>query len=83
MEIFIGKVVAALSNPLVIGTLAVILEFTMRLVKSEKPMSIAHSVSRVLAQVAVGAKALAEFMDKVLPQSVVTPVSLPVKPPTA
>jgi glycerol-3-phosphate acyltransferase PlsY len=56
-----------------IGSAALGAEFIMRIMKTEKPRSIAHTVSDILKGVAnVMAKA-ADILDKVLPQRVEAP----------
>lgn len=73
MEAIVAKVVEVLANPAVISVFLVVLEFVFRLIKTPAPLSIAHVVAKALAKIAEGVKALADFLDKVLPQQVVPP----------
>lgn len=40
----------------------IVIEFALRLVKSEKPLSIAHGIAKLT-------RTIADFLDKVLPQN--------------
>jgi len=59
------------SLPSQVTIIGMILEFSLRLVKSDKPLSIAHGISAALNQIAIIAKGVADFLDKVLPQNIV------------
>jgi len=50
------------------GIIAIVLESALRLVKSEKPLSIAHLVADSLHKIADLCAGLANLLDKVLPQ---------------
>lgn len=50
------------------ATIAIVLEFAFRLIKTEKPLSILHLVAGVAKKLADGFKLLGDFLDKVLPQ---------------
>lgn len=63
-----------------VGIIATVLEFGLRLVKSEKPLSILYAVKggievavAIVVKVADLLKAVIAFLDKVLPQRVVQP----------
>jgi|GEM_PF-4383217 len=51
------------------GIIAIVLEAGLRLIKSEKPLSIAHLISATLAKIADICAGLANLLDKVLPQN--------------
>lgn len=70
MEVIIAQVVAALSNPAVISVAMVVLEMIMRLVPSQQPLSVLHVVASVMHIVGKVIGALADFLDKILPQNV-------------
>ncbi len=50
------------------GVIALVLEFILRLVKSEKPLSILYIVGGVLKKLGAIFSGLGELSDKVLPQ---------------
>lgn len=50
------------------ATIAIVLEFAFRLVKTEKPLSILHVVAGAAKKLADVFKLLGDFLDKVLPQ---------------
>jgi len=50
------------------GTIAVVIEMAMRMIPSEKPMSIAHAVSEGFKMVAKVCQAIGDVLDRVLPQ---------------
>jgi hypothetical protein len=51
-----------------VGVIAVVLDFALRLIKSEKPLSILHGIALGLSKVGKICSAAAAFLDKVLPQ---------------
>ena len=53
--------------------IALVLEFGLRLVKSDKPLSIMHGISAALKGIAMVTSKAAEFLDKVLPQRTTPP----------
>jgi hypothetical protein len=53
-----------------LATIAVILDFAFRLLKTKKPLSIFWMISDGLKLVAMGLGKIAALMDKVLPQRV-------------
>lgn len=54
----------------VAATGAVIVEFVLRLLPSQKPLSIAHVVAGALQSIGVGLKKVGDLLDKVLPQTI-------------
>ena len=58
--------VSSLSGQATIG--AIIVEFAFRLVKSDKPLSIAHIAAASLHKIADICAGIANFADKILPQ---------------
>lgn len=66
---WVDKIMAALASAEgASATIAVVVEFILRVVPSKKPMSIAHAVSAAVRTVARVAEKLADVLDKVLPQ---------------
>lgn len=61
-------------------TVALILEFVLRLIPSQKPLSILHIIARVVRVVSNILEKLADLLDLILPQKQVQP---PVEPPKA
>ena len=55
------------------GVLAVVVEFLLRMVKSDKPLSIAYAVARLFRGVGLVATKAAEFLDRILPQKLKEP----------
>jgi hypothetical protein len=55
------------------ATVAVVLEFVLRLVKSEKPLSILHFAASLVAKLAQILGKIAQISDKVLPQKLNPP----------
>jgi len=47
---------------------ALVVEMSMRLIKTDKPMSILHAAGAILKQVSKVSQAVADFLDKILPQ---------------
>lgn len=52
------------------GIIAVVLEAALRLIPSEKPLSIGHVIAAALHKVADISAGLANLLDKVLPQNI-------------
>ena len=84
---FLSKLVAFDVNPMILGGVAIVLELVLRLVKSEKPLGIIHSISGILKKVsqlvslvASAVAKMADLTDKVLPQAVVAPAISEPKP---
>lgn len=65
---WVNKLLEALANPTVIMVVSAVVEFSLRYVKSEKPMSIIRAAVGVLKLAAKALNALADFADKVLGQ---------------
>lgn len=57
------------SLPSQVTIAGIVVEAILRMVKTDKPMSIAHGVSGALAQIAIISKGIADFLDKIFPQS--------------
>jgi len=55
-------------DPAILGAVAVVIEIILRLVKSKKPLSIAHGLAGILKKVADYAGKAASLLDQVLPQ---------------
>ena len=49
--------------------IAIVLESALRLIKSEKPLSIAHLIAESLHKIADICAGLANLLDKILPQN--------------
>lgn len=62
----IMQIAQSLQGQVMIG--AVIAEMIFRLIKTDKPLSIAHLVASSLHKVAEVCKMVADFLDKILPQ---------------
>lgn len=62
------KVLEGLLNPATLAVIAVVVEFSLRLIKSEKPLSILHLIAAGLHQVSKIAELVAQLLDRVLPQ---------------
>lgn len=71
----IDQIVAVLSNPALAIALGFALEIALRLMKTDKPVSILRVVSGVLKGIIKVALALDALLDKVVPQNVVVPPS--------
>jgi len=69
---FLDQVLALLSgiNGAAIATIAIVLDFAFRLIKSPKPLGVIHFVAGVVKQLAAVLTKIAEISDKVLPQKV-------------
>jgi hypothetical protein len=52
------------------GAMALIIEFVLRLIPSEKPLSFAHLGVKALRAVCKVSERIADFLDRVLPQNV-------------
>jgi hypothetical protein len=68
MEEFLSKLIDALANPQAALIVGIVLEFALRLSKTEKPQSIIRAVASVLRMVGKAMVSIADFTDKVLPQ---------------
>ena len=55
--------------------IAIVLEFALRLFKSQKPLSILHAAAAILKSVGNVLSKAGEVLDKVLPQRVLPPAS--------
>jgi uncharacterized membrane protein (UPF0136 family) len=55
-------------NPVVLTTLAIVVEFALRFVKSAKPLSIIYMIGGALKTIGAICTKLGEISDKVLPQ---------------
>ena len=53
------------------GSIALVLEFVLRMVPSEKPLSVAHLVAAGCHKLGELMSAVATWLDKVLPQKLV------------
>lgn len=60
-------------NPVVLGTVAVVLEFALRLFPSQKPLSILQLLAKGARSVGLILTKLADVLDKVLPQVIAAP----------
>lgn len=58
-----AQILAILSNPEVITVVTIVVEGALRLIPSQKPLSILHVIGNV-------SLALGNFLDKVLPQTI-------------
>lgn len=69
MEI-LDQILALLGSlgPEVLATVAIVLEFALRLVPSDKPKSILHLIGAVARKVGEALVKIADILDKVLPQ---------------
>ena len=68
----LDKIIAALtgiSGPVLVGAAAVI-ELVFRLLKTDKPLSIAHVVAASARKVSDALEILANILDKILPQRI-------------
>jgi len=70
MEHVFNQIVDFINNNLGAASaiVAVAVEFSLRLTKSEKPLSILHTISFVIKKSGEILSGVANFMDKVLPQ---------------
>lgn len=64
------EVLSNFSNGSMIGTIAVILEFVMRLVPTDKPKSIFYVLSGVVHLLGQMFNVLGDLLDKLIPQKV-------------
>lgn len=62
---FLGSI-----NGAAVATIAIVLEFAFRMIKSEKPLGILHAVAAIIKKLAAVLTKIAELSDKVLPQKV-------------
>jgi uncharacterized membrane protein (UPF0136 family) len=68
---FINQLIAKLDvfmSGSVMVTVAMLVEFALRMIKSDKPMGIVHMISGLLKSVGMLFGKVAELLDKVLPQ---------------
>lgn len=69
---FMDKIIeflkSASTSSILVGV-AMMVEMVLRLIKSEKPLSILHLISAAMKKVAEICKMGAELLDKVLPQN--------------
>ena len=70
MEQIIQKMTEILTNPVVLTVCVAVMEMLMRVIKTDKPLSIMHVVAKTMHLVGSGVAAVADFMDKILPQNV-------------
>lgn len=52
-----------------VGVASIVIEMALRLVKSEKPLSIAYGIDAALKQIGSICSGIGAFLDKVLPQN--------------
>lgn len=57
-------------NPVLLGSVAVFLEFALRLFPSQKPLSIAQLIAKAARGLGLVFTKVADILDKVLPQNV-------------
>lgn len=60
-------------NPVLLGSIAVALEFILRVIPSQKPLSIAHLVAKGARSLGLVFTKVADILDKVLPQVITKP----------
>ena len=66
---FLDSILALITSAACMSaTLAVVLEFVLRLIPSEKPMSIAHLVGAFIKKLGEVCVAVGGLLDRVLPQ---------------
>ena len=68
MDQFLSKIVEIISNPQIILFAGLAVEFVMRMVKTEKPMSIIRVIASVAKSIGSVLIAISDFVDKVAPQ---------------
>lgn len=73
MQHVIDQIMGILLNPTLIMFAAMAVEFILRMVKSEKPLSIIYAVAGGFKAVAAVIGAVGVFLDKVLPQRLAAP----------
>lgn len=56
----------------ILSTIAIVLEFALRLIPSAKPLSIMHLVGRCIRLAGAICLKAADLLDKVLPQKIAT-----------
>ncbi len=56
--------------PASIGIATVVLDMVLRLVKSDKPLSIARGAAVAMHKISKILSGMAEFLDKILPQNI-------------
>lgn len=73
----LDKIIGILKEPMVLLVAGGVLEFVFRLIKTDKPLSIAHVIASGVRKVAALVEAVAGFLDKVLPQRLAEPPAPP------
>jgi hypothetical protein len=68
----LAHVLSVLSNPAVIAVLSMVIEAALRLIPSEKPLSLLHALAKLLHLIGDAANGVAGLLDKVLPQNLVS-----------
>lgn len=68
MEDFFAKLIEFLANPQVAIIVGVVLEFSLRMAKTDKPQSIIRAIASIARVAGKALVAIADFSDKVLPQ---------------
>ena len=68
MDQVLAKIVEIISNPQIILFAGLAVEFAMRMVKTEKPMSIVRVVAAAAKSLGSVLVAISDFIDKVAPQ---------------
>lgn len=68
MEEFLAKLIEFIANPQVALIAGVVLEFALRLSKTDKPKSIIRMIASMARMSGAALIAIADFSDKVLPQ---------------
>lgn len=58
-----------------IGTIAIVVEFALRLIPSQKPLSILHAIGAGARLIGQALEKIADLSDKILPQNVTPPSS--------
>lgn len=53
------------------ATIAIVLEFALRMIPSKQPLSIAHLVASAMVKIGDLVSAIGKFLDKVLPQELI------------
>lgn len=66
----INKAVEFVQKPEVIAVLVFVIEMLMRVIKTQKPWSIMHAAKRIMRMIANVLGAMADVLDKILPQNI-------------
>jgi hypothetical protein len=81
MEDLFNQIMGYLNSAMGLSaTIAMVLEFVLRLIPTQKPASILYMVAGGAKMLGTLFGKLGEFLDKVLPQKLAAPVA-PVEPP--